>query len=335
MERFARFLVVIVMLAVSALPALAQSAACPELTGLQRIAGVMSLTNTLMVFAISLGVISAGYLLFKWCSLLRTIFRLVPVEFYEVLGYLLTVALIVSGHWLATTDEQWTSLCGCLSLAIMLSITGLIHKLKPDYSQFFGTLFVVWGVVAAFYLNEYVGFIAVAAFMGMLGFSAVVIPCGYAFGFHDDDALARATSVGFITLALFVLQRIILGAATLPQVHVFEQGVFWIGSFVGYLGLLIASSRWYGNRASYFSMQLITILFGLAALGVGSIFGISPLLGIGGTFFVLYLIEKLYEIPYRSATAYAAVTLLVSLSLYGGAKWAQDHLTLIQPYLSF
>ena len=139
-------------------------------------------------------------------------------------------------------------------------------------------------------------------------------------------------------LAVFVFVRILCSffEVMVPsRLHAFEQGALWLGSFVGYLGLLIASSRWYENRMHYVLMQVITIVMGINALAIGSIFGIPQLLGIGGTLFVLYLIEKPFEIPVESFTAYAAIGLCVAVVVGGSAWWAQNHLTQVQPYLLF
>ena len=46
-------------------------------------------------------------------------------------------------------------------------------------------------------------------------------------------------------------------------------------------------------------MQIITIASGVGAFFFGATFGINALLGIGDTFFVLYLLEKYAEIPWK------------------------------------
>ncbi|MBI2039006.1 MAG: hypothetical protein HYT22_01865 [Candidatus Niyogibacteria bacterium] len=306
---------------------------CPELTGLQVAAGFITWMNILRVLAIGVGVVCLGYLLFRWFGWLLEIFLYIPKEVYEGVGYALSVGLIISGYWLSETNMLWPVLTGCLLFGAMLIITGALHKLAPNWEHFFGILFLVWSAVALFYQSAPVGFIAVAALMGLVGFSAAVIPCGYAIGFRDEDAVSRATTTAFIVLTGFVFLRVV--GQSLPYIHVFEQGALWLGSFVGYVGLLIASSRWYAKRAIYPAMQLITILLGMAAIGAGSVFGIPQLLGIGGTFFVLYLIEKPFEIPVESAVGYATIGLFVSSCVGGGVWWAQNHMDLVRPYLLF
>lgn len=309
------------------------AATCPELTPLQYFAGFITWMNVLQVGAIIFGTACAGYILFRWFGWLLAIFLYIPVQVYEALGYAASVGLVVWAYYLEGSNQLWPLLGGSFLFGAMLMITGAVHKIEPNFERFFGTLFIAWAAVALFYQSEVIGFIAVGAFMGMLGFSFIVVPGGYLIGFKDRDALMQATTAGFITLAAFVVLRV--SGQYVPYIHVFEQGALWLGSFVGYLGLLIASSRWYGNRAIYPLMQVITIVLGMAAIAVGSLLGIPQLLGIGGTFFALYLIEKPFEIPAESATGYAAIGLLVAFGVGGAVWWAQNHMDLIQPYLLF
>ena len=74
-------------------------------------------------------------------------------------------------------------------------------------------------------------------------------------------------------------------------IKVFEEGALFLGSFVGYLGLLISSSsKWYGrnNPGRYLFAQIVTFIAGGLAIFIGATFGIGELLKIGGTFFVLW-----------------------------------------------
>ncbi|MDB5194031.1 MAG: hypothetical protein JWN50_45 [Parcubacteria group bacterium] len=316
------------------LPFLAQ-ASCPELTGLQKFAGFVSWMNILRVFAIAGGVVCIGFLLFRWFGWLIEIFALIPVQVYETVGYAASIALVVWGHSVSETNRMWPVLGGSLLFGAMVAISAQIHlknRINPPIAQLYGLLFVAWGAIALYYNMPAIGFIAVGALMGALGFSGAVIPMGYAIGFKDNDSLCRATSAAFAILAAYVGLKV--SNTSLP-IKVFESGAFWIGSFVGYLGLLIASSRWYGNQRSYPIMQVVTIVLGMAAIGAGSVFGISQLLGVGGTFFVLYLIEKPFEIPNASATEYAVIGLFVCACLGGGVWWAQNHMDLIRPFLLF
>jgi len=318
-----------------AIPAMAESiAACPDLTMLQRAVGFVTLTNIGITFAVIFGVVCFVVLFGHWLAPLVRLFFRVPKEFWEGLVYLAAIALIIAGWFVSPDVETWTSLIGCLLLGGMLILTAQLHDLESNHQRFFGTLVALWAPVALVYQNSYVGFISVMALMALLGFAGSIIPgFGYIIGFRDKDALERATSAGFLILIAFVLMRMIPNSV--PYVHVFEQGALWCGSFVGYLGLLIASSRFYPNRANYAVMQVITIMMGVAAVVVGSVFGIPQLLGIGGTFFALYMLEKPFDIPAESVAGFAFIGLIFSLMSGGGWWWVKNHMDIVQPYLLF
>ncbi|MBI2030723.1 hypothetical protein HYT05_03805 [Candidatus Kaiserbacteria bacterium] len=334
--RLLSFVTTLLAAAFLALPAFAHDVACVpvDLTPLQRAAGFVTLTNVGMTVGVLLTIGCFLFLFGRWILMLLAAFLFIPVEFYEVLGYVAAALLIVSGKLIAPSLETWTSFAGCLLLGGMIMLTGHLHKMKSNYVRFFLTLFVIWAPIAAIYGNPWVGFISVMALMGSVGFAGEVIPgFGYVLGFRGKDELARATTTGFMVLTLFVITRIFAGDN--PHVQVFEQGALWCGAFVGYLGLLIASSRWYTDRVNYFIMQLITIAAGVTAVAVGSIFGIAPLLGIAGTFFGLYCIEKPFEIPDVSAMGYAMIGLIVGIGVYLVSWWGQYHMDLIRPFLLF
>jgi len=270
--------------------------------------------------------------LFKWFGWLRELFLHIPKEVYETLGFIASIGLVVSANRFDEVNRLWPILGGSLLFGAMLLITNRLHGWEMKYDRLFGILFLLWSGVSLYYQNATVGFIAAGAFMGMLGFSAAVIPCGYAIGFQDKNSFARATTAGFILLACFVAMKVV----DITTLQVFEKGALWFGAFAGYLGILIASSVWYGGKkASYVIMQVITVVLGMAAIAVGSVFSIQPLLGIGGTFFVLYLIEKPFEIPDKSATEFATIGLGVSTVLGFGVWWAQNHMDLVRPFLLF
>src|SRR5882672_1268483 len=82
-------------------------------------------------------------------------------------------------------------------------------------------------------------------------------------------------------------------------IKVFETGALWAGSFVGFLGLLILADKYYvrASNGNYVWLQMVSVAILSASIAVGMIFGINPLAGIAGTFFVFYLASKTIEIP--------------------------------------
>ena len=126
-----------------------------------------------------------------------------------------------------------------------------------------------------------------------------------------------------LILAAYLAVRIVPNS--LPEfIKLFDTGCLFMGAFVYYLGLLVMSNKWYAcpkvadgerNVSRYLLMQVVTIASGFAAFYIGSTFNIGSLLGIGGTFFTIYLLEKYYEIPWKGV-GWAWSLLGVALALY-------------------
>jgi hypothetical protein len=257
----------------------------------------------------------------------------VPLAFYEAVFYAGSIALAVWGRTLASGVAPYVGLTGCLLFGAAVLFTAKAHKgLKLGGAGASAIMCIAWSVAAVAYGSGIIGFIAVAALMSALGFSVLVTPLTYCIGFEDEAAVGRATSAAFAVLVAFVCVRAFgLDASFLG---VFETGALFLGSFVGYLGLLIASSRWYDGRGrNYVLFQVVTVVAGIAALFVGSVFGIGELQKIGGTFFVLYGVEKILEIPAKSARGYAAVGLLVSAAVFGFCMYVKSDPESLRPFL--
>jgi hypothetical protein len=99
---------------------------------------------------------------------------------------------------------------------------------------------------------------------------------------------------------------------------------------VYYLGLLVMSSKYYvfsgkgGGEGQYLALQVLTIVSGVAAFYLGSTFHMGALLGVGGTFFTIYLLEKYYEIPW-GGVGWPLSFLGVAVFLYFLVGFAHTH----------
>lgn len=299
-----------------------------ELTPLQKFAGLITPVNILWIFAI-IGVVGCGTYLFG--DLVVNISKDLPQEVYEAVLYIAGAVLVSYGRSLSPEVGPYVGLTGCLMLAGALALTNYLHKLKVKESYFFTLLFAVWGMTALVYQSQMIGFIAVGAMMAALGFSAAVYPFVVVLGFEDEDSLGKGTAAAFGILSVYT--GLIVFNAPITKMEVFRNGSLFLGSFVGYLGLLIASTRWYDTRSNYGILQIITILAGISAIFIGSVYGIGELQKIGGTFFVLYLLTKLSEIPARSMRGYAVLGLFTSAIVYGFCLYVKSNPDLFRPYL--
>ena len=291
----------------------------------QRRLGLNFFTKIIAVFSSFLLTIALGWLASLY---LIPLLLLIPLTFYEFLVYLVCGGAISTGYWMSAEYIQYIVLSGCLGLIGALGFSYQQHK--SFYQQLhqkigidafsFDTmlLFLVWSAVAIIYQNVLLGFLAIIALEAFSGFSIVVLPLTYFIGFRRSDAIARTMLLSLLLLIAELTVKIT--GIDVPYFDIFAPGMRFMGTFVYFLGLLIVSSKWYCRRNSwpYLPMQGLAIISGITAFYIGSLWQISQLTGIGGTLFVLYIIEKYFELPWsRKTFAWAALGL--SLLLYACA----------------
>ena len=306
-----------------------------------RVAGWVSFGNIMISIGVLIGVVSVLVLFWRVIVDLLEILALIPVAFYEALTYAIAFTLVVGGkHW-APDLGYYIGLFGSLLLSGCIGFTLHYHvKYKKNYiSLGFLIATAVFVVTAIYYGSALIGVFASLTFMWALGFFSAMAPMCYIVGFTNDEALARGTSVSFFVLALFVVLR--ATETRIITLEIFAPGMLFMGSFVGYLGLLIVSSKWYSgkNFGGYTGRQVFTVILGTAALGFGSVLGIPELLKVGGTFFSLYLIEKISEIidalDIKNAYGWCAIGIIVAAGLIYIGTFVVHHQTIFHPYLLF
>ncbi len=296
-----------------------------KLTGLQKFAGLVAFINILWVLSICFGVFCLSFIMIDW-------FKALPGIFYETALYLAGASCVYAGLDLGLSIREYIALTGCLLVTGGVSVTHYLHNHKGSGSWESLIVAVFSGVVAVIYASNMVGFVAVTALMSALGFSMIITPLCYGIGFRDEDAVSKATSAAFVILSVYVGS--VMFGWHLGKAEVFMAGALWMGSFVGYLGLLIASSKWYHSR-NYALRQIVTVCAGLLALYIGSVAQIGELQKIGGTLFVLYVIEKLMEIPAKNFIEYCYLGLFISGLLYGFCAYVKAHAEAMKQFLFF
>ncbi len=301
------------------------------LTPLQEFAGAIDFLRIILVLAV-LAVVGAVVYLFRYYVVkLLQLLKNVPVVVYEMVFYAASLGCGIWGWLLPEPMHGSLGLSACLLFAGALGFSASHHRYLADGFHFSIILFLVWTIAALLLGSSFIGFIAVGALLSALGFSVLITPLCYGFGFRDETTLGRATVAAFAVLALFIGLRLV--GALLPALAVFEFGALFLGSFVGYTGLLISSSRWYADKKNYWAFQVVTIIAGVGALFFGSVFHINELQKIGGTFFVLYCIEKLMEIPAKSKPAFALLLAIVGILTIGFCWFSLVHPDLFRQWL--
>lgn len=299
---------------------------------IQKIAGFVTFTNIILTAAAILLVLAVASLASLY---LIPILRLIPAWGYEIIIYLACFAAIIGGNFVNGIGE-FLAFPGCLGLIGAISFSHYRHRNffqklmaeKDSYPYYLDSLilFIIWAIAAIFYQSSLLGFIAIIALETSLGFSVVITPLCYMMGFTERDVIPRAMSASLILLTIYVSAEI--ANFELPYIGIFSTGVLFIGSFVYFIGTLIVSSKWYEygkfNLNRYLWLQFLTIVSGVAALYIGSIWQVLLLQRIGGTFFFLYLIEKYFELPWQQKS-WAWATLGLAVILYLSALLAKQY----------
>jgi len=295
----------------------------------KRVLGLDTFTGIVLIIVGIIGIV---------CLVILLIHLQLPAEVYEVAGYVMSGVALVYGNTLSEGVRNYVTFpgafLGCGMLVASIAIHDLAEKIKPV--MYFSMITVFLGVCAVLTNNPITGFVTSIALMSALGFSVIALPGCYVIGFDDkhgtDEAVvARASSAAFLLIVLFGFLHVFGSGLTVTRL--FEGGALWMGSFVGYLGLLIASSRWYKGHKNYVLKQVVVLVAGVGALFFGSVFGIGELQKIGGTFFVLWVIEKFLEIPAKSLVGYCTVGLVVCGWIYAITLFIKAHIDVLAPYL--
>ncbi|MFC1638733.1 hypothetical protein ACFL26_00500 [Patescibacteria group bacterium] len=300
-------------------------------------------TNLILWIAVAALVACILIVAFRhWLVALVEIFANVPVEVWETLLGLGGVGLVVWGYFLNLDAwyGEWVGLTGCLLAAGAMLMAYVKHELdkKSQISALFGAIAILSGIAAVAYGSTMIGYLSIAALMSALGFSVIVLPGCWGFGFDDDAAVSRGTTTGLLMVVLYAAIELLgTSAAILAP---FKSAALFFGSFVGFLGLLIVSSKWYSSESNrngnYFFMQLIAIGCMVGATFLGTVFGIESLQPVGGTFLMFYLSAKLIEIPTGDRLIGFAYRGILASGFIVAVIWlARANPETIGPYLVF
>lgn len=300
-------------------------------------AGYFTFVNIVAVFA---GVLLALAILWLCAVYVAPLVLSLPPPAWEILAYAGVAFGMLSGaRWPAL--GVWFVVPAALLLVPALRLTQRLHfrTSTPDgailqpgegavvftFHEFIALVCaVVWGAAAVYYQSSLLGFLSMMALQMLLGFSVLVVPGLVALGFRRTDGVPRTTCASLVLLVAFVVLHV-TGQGQEPPLVYFRPGALFMGAFVYFLGLLILASRPYAlRRGNYVLMQVVMSASGVAAFYLGTTFGIDTLLGIGGTFFVLYLLEKYTELPWRDI-GWAWGLLGLAALLYGVAYLAGQY----------
>ncbi len=310
------FLIALALLAIPD-PAFAQ-AACPDMTALQRWAGYLSWLG--FIYALGIGFVSAG-IIFVFYGVIKQIAHSLRYAI-EVFAYVASALLIASGHIYSVPGEfvLWPVMTGCITFAASVFYTLWLHKIKGDDPRMLYTIFLmVWAPVAIFYGQSAIGFLAVLAVIGILGFSFAVGRLSYAFGYERKEQIPGGTMAALMLLTAYVVVHLFWKDAPM-FVRVFMPGALWLGSFVAFIGILILSSSFYDeDDGRFWVMQLVAwVVYGVFGT-LGMIYDITPLPAMTLVMFALYLASKPLDLEWEKNAITVGISLIISGSIFGGA----------------
>ncbi|CAF1126068.1 unnamed protein product [Didymodactylos carnosus] len=242
----------------------------------------------------------------------------VPVVVWEGLFYIISIYLLIF------MNNSWVIFLGCLLFLATLSFTVTLHfsRQKNVGLAMAWICFFVWAAVAVYHQSREAGYLAVMALESSLGFVMFAGELVIMIGFQNESVIPSATVASLISLligSILQLQRR-SNILTIP----FTRPLLFLGTFVYFIGLIILSSRLYSGRQGkypvYWLLQLITFLSCLAAMFFGPMLELPFIQAIGGTMFVIWLLEKYVEIvPWKSTLIVICGLLGFGVLLYGFA----------------
>ncbi|HEU5375407.1 MAG TPA: hypothetical protein VFV38_08215 [Ktedonobacteraceae bacterium] len=339
----------------------------PSLTPLQEFAGALTFLNAMLVLAI---IAVGGAFIYLFKHYVRILFRIlahIPMLVYELTFYVLSLSSALTGWWLPAPMHQSLALLSCVLFAGALAFSVSYRRELAHAFIIAMILFLVWTPMAMLFASTFVGFLAVGALLTALGWNDFVLwainELGARVRSRSSQHIEQATLAGFVVLTLFVTIRLL--SSFVPVLIVFTPGSLIFGSVFGFGGLLALSDRWYDRRYStgverregetddehaarweqarqrdknvrrkhYWGFQIVSIVAGIGALFFGSALQISELQKIGGTFFVVYLLVKLAEIPTRSRLMFAWLVVGTGALTVGFCWFALAHPELFRAWL--
>lgn len=282
---------------------------------------IISFSNLLAILA-AVTVIIALVVLISILTL--PILRNIPAVAWEIFFYIISICLMILIH------NVWLIFFGCLAFLATLMFTTIHHFSGHDNSNLIASwiCFIVWSIVAVYQQHREAGYLAILALETALGVSIFVGELVIAIGFEERQSTSSAVIASFILVLIgsFLHLQKYSNILTIP----FTRPLLCLGTFVFFLGLLILSSRWStkpeNNNLRFWLLQFITLASGLTTMFIGPLLQIPFIQAIGGTMFVIWLLQKYVEIaPHDTKAAGAASLLGFGLLLYGFAYFLKTH----------
>jgi hypothetical protein len=216
-----------------------------------------------------------------------------------------------------------------------------------ERSALYGTigscvLTLLWGGIAYFYDNSFIGFLAVSSFISTIGFSFYMDSSLIVIGFKKyNTPFVLRLSISTLVLTLlswliFYTNYIPALSALKPHLRVFEVGMVSLIPMVTFLGLFYINYA-YGLKKSFTKrmlVELITLTATLGILTISLVYGIGSMFWLGLFFTIWFSSDKFYWFVYKKID-FVWVGLILSALLGGIGYFIKTNLPLIMEHLKF
>lgn len=170
--------------------------------------------------------------------------------------------------------------------------------------------------------SRLLGFLAVMAIFGAMGFVFFAFGSGFAIGFDSKDSMLRSAGTSFILVASYCGLR--FGGLNPAYLRPFSTAVMVCGNIVYFLALLIFSGRWRRCDTPYYVRQGLMLGSLVTALFVGNVYSMQGMSNTASTFLVLWLMEKELEVKWGPGAG-MLVLFLNFIFLYNVAHYLHTH----------
>jgi MFS family permease len=308
-------------------------------------------------------VISALLLLAILGPLLSLILRPIVKLVKRIIDHkMVKIILIAIAHFIKKTWEglayislflmlyflhnEYAVLVASFALGSLISYSIYSRKGK-ERAVLYGTigswvLTILWGLIAYFYNNGFVGFLAVGSFISSIGFSFYMDSSLIMFDFKKNNApfVLRLTLLTFVLTLLswliFYTNYITVLSALKPHLRVFEVGMTSLIPMLAFLGLFYINYIYTFQKdpIKKIVLESIALIAALGVLVIALVYGIGSMFWIGLLFTIWSSFDKFYWLVYKNVN-FIWTGLILAALLAGAGYFIKTNLPMIMEHLKF
>jgi len=223
----------------------------------------------------------------------------------------------------------------------------IYHRKGKKRAAIYGTigswiLTILWGFIAYYYNNAFVGFLAVSSFISSIGFAFYMDSSLIMFGFKKDNTpfVLRLTFLTFLLTLLswltFYTEYIPVLTVLKPHLRVFEVGMTSLIPMVAFLGLFYINYiyQFKKNPIKKIILESLALITALGVLVIALVYGIGNLFWIGLLFTIWSSCDKFYWLVYKNID-FLWTSLILAALLARIGYFIKTNLPMIMEHLQF